>query len=61
MTRALTLPENQVRALIRAAKKEGARIEVRIGEARATISPENFGTDQEPDFGKVDVKGEIPL
>lgn len=40
MTRALPLPENQVRALIRAAKKEGARIEVKIGDAVVTVFPE---------------------
>ena len=40
MTRALTLRENQVRAIIRAARKEGARVEVKIGEATVIVGAE---------------------
>lgn len=48
MTRALPLPENQVRALIRAAKKEGARIEVKIGDAVVTVFPDSQPQPPQP-------------
>lgn len=55
MTRALALPENQVRAIIRAAKKEGARVEVKIGGAIVTVIPAsppqpNDRLDRDEDF-----------
>jgi len=55
MTRPLDLPENQVRAIIRAARKEGARVEVRIGGAVVTVIPAEpqqpkGGLDREEDF-----------
>lgn len=46
MTKALTLHENQVRALIRAARKEGARIEVKIGSAVVTVIPADRPQDE---------------
>ena len=39
MSRALDLRENQVRAIIRAARKEGARVEVKIGAAVVAVFP----------------------
>lgn len=40
MTRALEMPENQLRAIIRAARKEGAsRLDVKIGETVVTVFP----------------------
>lgn len=55
MTRALALPENQVRAIMRAARKEGVRVEVKIGEATVTVIPDNDeqgkpGIDRKKDF-----------
>lgn len=41
MTRPLAIPENQVRAIIRAAKREGVRVEVKIGDAVVTVFPDN--------------------
>jgi 5-enolpyruvylshikimate-3-phosphate synthase len=41
MTKALALRENQVRAIIRAARKEGARLEVKLGEAVITVFPDD--------------------
>lgn len=48
MTRALDLPENQVRAIIRAARKEGARVEVKIGSAVITVFPDDHQQDERP-------------
>lgn len=48
MTRALDLPENQVRAIIRAARKEGARVEVKIGSAIVTVFPDANAQDERP-------------
>lgn len=42
MTRALALPENQVRAIMRAARKEGVRVEVKIGGATVTVIPDGL-------------------
>lgn len=39
MTKALAIAENQVRAIIRAAQKEGARVEVKIGQAVIAVYP----------------------
>lgn len=55
MTRPLAIPENQVRAIIRAARKEGARIEVKIGAAVITVFPstdrdDEREVDREEDF-----------
>lgn len=41
MTKALAIAENQVRAIIRAAQKEGARVEVKIGEMTVVAFPGN--------------------
>lgn len=56
MTRALDLRENQVRAIIRAALKEGARVEVKIGDAIVIVGSD---TDIHLPAGKkpVDDKG----
>lgn len=45
MTRALALRENQMRAILRAARKEGIRIEVKIGEVIVTAIPEDHAQD----------------
>lgn len=50
MTKALDLRENQVRAILRAARKEGVRIEVKIGDAVVTAIPD----DRPQDDGQVD-------
>ena len=52
MTRALAIRENQVRAIIRAAKREGARIEVKIGDAVVTVFPDNRPQGERPIDGK---------
>lgn len=41
MSKALALPESQARALIRAARKEGARIEVVIGSTIIRLVPDD--------------------
>jgi len=41
VSRALDLRESQVRALIRAARKEGARVEVKVGAATITVIPDS--------------------
>lgn len=51
------MPENQVRALIRAAKREGVRIEVKIGDAVVTVFPD----DHKPDDKPVAEREPIPL
>jgi len=48
MTRALAIRENQVRAIIRAAKREGARIEVKIGDAVVTVFPDDRPQAERP-------------
>lgn len=48
MTARLAMQENQVRAIIRAAKKEGARVEVKIGSAIVTVYPDAQATGQQP-------------
>jgi len=53
MTKPIALPENQVRAIIRAAQKEGARVEVKIGGAVITVFPD----DHTPFNNEVDRKG----
>lgn len=40
MSKAIELPENQARALMRAARKEGVRIEVKIGGATILVFPD---------------------
>lgn len=40
MSKPLALPENQARALIRAAKKEGARVEIVIGSTVVRLVPD---------------------
>ena len=55
MTKALALRENQVRAIIRAAKKESARIEMKVGDAVIVVFPEDGaqrdqGIDKDGDF-----------
>lgn len=55
MTKALALPENQVRAIMRAARKEGVRVEVKIGGATVTVIPDNDAqqkrsVDRDKDF-----------
>lgn len=55
MTKALAIPENQVRAIMRAARKEGVRVEVKIGGATVTVIPDNDAqqkrdVDREKDF-----------
>ena len=57
MTRALALRENQVRAILRAARKEGVRVEVEVGEVVVTAIPEDRAQDQE----RVDAKEDIDL
>lgn len=39
MSKALAIPENQMRAILRAARKEGVRVEVKIGDAVVTVIP----------------------
>jgi hypothetical protein len=51
------MPENQVRAIIRAARKEGVRVEVKIGEATVTVIPDN---DEQPK-GQIDKKQDFRL
>lgn len=48
MTRPLAIPENQVRAIIRAAKREGVRVEVKIGDAVVTVFPEDREVEDKP-------------
>lgn len=48
MTRPLTIPENQMRAIIRAARKEGARIEVKMGKAVVTVIPDDLPQGKKP-------------
>lgn len=57
MSRALALPENQARAIMRAAKKEGVRVEVKIGGVVVTVIPE----DPDPPKGQVDRKEDFRL
>lgn len=57
MTRPLALRESQVRAIIRAARKEGVRVEVKIGEATITVIPE----DHNPSDRRMDKREEIRL
>ncbi len=57
MSRPIALPENQVRAIIRAARKEGARVEVKIGNAIVTVIPDN---DEQP-ARRVDAKKDFRL
>jgi len=57
MTRALDMPENQVRAIIRAARKEGARVEVKIGDAVVTVIPD----DDEQPKGRIDGRKDFRL
>ena len=40
MSKPLAIPENQVRAIIRAARKEGARVEVVIGSTIVRLVPD---------------------
>lgn len=53
MTRALDLREAQIRALMRAARKEGVRVEVKLGEAVITVVPDVHTPAADP----VDEKG----
>lgn len=39
MSRALDLRESQLRALMRAARKEGVCLEVKVGQATVTVIP----------------------
>lgn len=39
MSRALAMRESQVRAILRAARKESMRVEVRIGDVTVTAIP----------------------
>lgn len=39
MSRALDLRESQIRAIIRAARKEGVMLEVKVGQATVTVIP----------------------
>ena len=55
MSRALAIPENQVRAIIRAAKKEGASVEVVIGGTIVRLVP--VDDEKRP----MDKRGEIRL
>lgn len=57
MSKALAMPENQVRAIMRAARKEGVRVEVKIGEATVTVIPDN---DEQPS-SRVDRKKDFRL
>jgi Spy/CpxP family protein refolding chaperone len=45
MTRRLDMHEAQVRAIMRAAKREGVRVEVKIGAAVVTVLPEDPSDD----------------
>lgn len=42
MSRALAMRENQVRAILRAARKESMRIEVKIGDVIVTAFPTDY-------------------
>lgn len=57
MTRPLALRENQVRAIMRAARKEGMRVEVKIGEVVVTAIPDDHAQDKRP----IDQEEEIRL
>lgn len=46
MTRPLALPQNQAETLMRAAKKQGVRLEVKIGDAVITVIPDTNPQDQ---------------
>lgn len=41
MSPRLDMRESQIRALIRAARKEGARLEVKMGQTLVTVIPES--------------------
>lgn len=56
MTKALALPENQVRAIMRAARKEGVRVEVKIGAATVTVIPDNDEQGKRRVDGKKDFR-----
>jgi predicted amidohydrolase len=56
MTRALILPENQVRAIMRAARKEGVRVEVKIGGAIVTVIPDDSAQDERPIAPEKDIR-----
>lgn len=56
MSKALTLPENQVRAIMRAARKEGVRVEVKIGAAVVTVIPDDRDKDERRIDGKEDFR-----
>lgn len=52
MTRALDMRENQVRAILRAARKERVRVEVKIGDVVITAIPDrNSRKDDAVDEG----------
>lgn len=57
MTRRLDIRECQVRAIIRAARKEGARVEVKIGGAVITVIPEDDAQEKRA----LDIAEEIRL
>ncbi|MFC6487303.1 hypothetical protein [Nitratireductor sp. GCM10026969] len=57
MTKALALRENQVRAILRAARKEGMRVEVKIGEVVVTAIPADHAQGKE----QIDEEEEIEL
>lgn len=46
MSPRLDMRESQIRALIRAARKEGARLEVKMGQTLVTVIPEKHTTDK---------------
>lgn len=48
MSKPLLMPENQVRAIIRAAQKEGVRVEVKIGAAVVTVIPDTPSQGDKP-------------
>lgn len=39
MSRALDIRESQLRAIMRAARKEGVRLEVKVGQSVVTVIP----------------------
>lgn len=48
MSRALAMRENQVRAILRAARKESMRIEVKIGDVIVTAFPNDHEQAKRP-------------
>lgn len=56
MTRALDMRENQVRAILRAARKERVRVEVKIGDVVITAIPDSHEQGKRPIEGEAEIE-----